>query len=166
MGDIVLFHRKGGIKVTGILDVARFFLSKIPMSHLKLQKMCYYAQVWFLVIFGTRLFDEVFQAWLHGPVSPTLYDCYKQWGNYEIAQYTGMVDLDEGLKEYLEMIFGMYGGYSGAQLEKLTHSEKPWIQARDGVEGYCTNIISDESIIDYYKNTLRQQMGEMKEERV
>ncbi len=164
MGNIVFFDKKGGIPMTSILDVARFFLSKNSMSHLKLQKLCYYAQAWFLVIFGRRLFNEDFQAWLHGPVSPTLYRCYKQWGRYEISQYTGTVDLDENIESFLEMIYRIYGRYSGSQLEELTHSEEPWQQARNGAEGYCTNTISDESITEYYRSTLLQHMKETQEE--
>lgn len=164
MGNIVFFDKKGGIKVTSIFDVARFFLSKSSMSHLKLQKMCYYAQAWYLAIFGRRLFDEDFQAWLHGPVSPTLYQRYKQWGVYAISQYAGAVDLNTDTEDFLEMIYGIYGVYSGRQLEKLTHSEEPWKQARNGAKGYCTNIISDDSIAKYYRNTLFQKIKEMKEE--
>lgn len=164
MGNIVFFDRNGGLKMTSIFDVARFFLSKNPMSHLKLQKMCYYAQAWYLAIFGKRLFDEDFQAWLHGPVSPALYQRYKQWGVHTISQYAGMVDLDESTEDFLEMVYEIYGGYSGVQLEELTHSEEPWKHARDGVEGYCTNIISDDSIAEYYKNILLQRMRTMKEE--
>lgn len=161
MGNIVFFDRKGGIKMISIFDVARFFLSKIPMSHLKLQKMCYYAQAWHLALFNRRLFNEAFQAWLHGPVSPKLYRHYAQWKYYEISQYTGTIDLDTGIEDFLEMIFGIYGGYSGGQLEELTHSEDPWIQARDGADGYSTNIISDDSMAEYYKNMLLKKMEEL-----
>lgn len=164
MGNIVFFDRKGGIKMISIFDVARFFLSKKPMPHLKLQKLCYYAQAWYLVIFNRRLFDEDFQAWLHGPVSPTLYQHYEQWGIYAISQYTGTVDLDADTEEFLEMIYVMYGEYSGDQLEELIHSEEPWIQARNGVEGYCTNVIPDDSMAEYYRNTLLQKTREMKDE--
>lgn len=164
MGKVIFFDSKGGIRMTSIFDVARFFLSKNPMSHLKLQKLCYYAQAWHLAIFGRRLFDEEFQAWLHGPVSPTLYQYYKQWGFYDISQYTGTVDLDGETEDFLEMIYEIYGRYSGSQLEKFTHTEEPWIQARDGAEGYCTNVIPDGSMEEYYKNTLHQSLKKMKEE--
>lgn len=163
MGNIVFFDRKGGLKMTSIFDVARFFLSKNSMSHLKLQKMCYYSQAWYLAIFNKRLFNEAFQAWLHGPVSPKLYRHYAQWKFYEISQYTGTVDLDTGIEIFLEMIYEIYGGYSGGQLEELTHSEDPWIQARDGAEEYCTNIISDDSMAEYYKNMLLQTIKELEE---
>lgn len=150
--------------MTSIFDVARFFLSKKPMSHLKLQKMCYYAQAWHLAIFGRRLVDEEFQAWLHGPVSPTLYQHYKQWGFYDISQYTGTVELDAETEDFLELVYEIYGGFSGSQLEERTHSEEPWKQAHDGSEGYCTNVISDGSMAEYYRNIILPLVRKMKEE--
>lgn len=164
MGNVVFFDKRGGIKMINISEAARFFLSKDPMTHLKLQKLCYYAQAWHLAVYGTRLFDEEFQAWLHGPVSPSLYQRYKQWGTYEISQYTGEVELCDRVKNFLEMIYGMYGAYSGPQLENLTHSEDPWKTARNGEEGYCTNVISDDSMLEYYRNILDQRLNGTKEE--
>ena len=68
MGRVVFLNRREGARMTSIFEVARFFLTKESMTHLKLQKLCYYAQAWYLTIYGQRLFNEEFQAWLHGPV--------------------------------------------------------------------------------------------------
>ena len=52
-----------------------------PVSNLKLQKLLYYAQAWHLAFFGAPLFDEDFEAWVHGPVVPRVFRCYRsfQW---------------------------------------------------------------------------------------
>lgn len=54
--------------------------------------------------------------------------------------------------EFLDVIYKVYGKYSGNELEKLTHSEKPWINAREGCSPWerSTQYIKDEDIIDYY----------------
>lgn len=161
MGRVIFLNRREEKNMTSIFEVARFFLKKKSMTHLKLQKLCYYAQAWYLAIFGTRLFDENFQAWLHGPVSPKLYQRYKQWGRFEISEYTGIVNLCAETVFFLEMIYEMYGAYSGVQLENLTHSEDPWKESRNGITGYCTNVIPDSAIQKYYRNVLMQQLEKM-----
>ena len=39
-----------------------------PMSHLKLQKILFYCQAYHLAYFDKALFNEDFEAWVHGPV--------------------------------------------------------------------------------------------------
>lgn len=163
MGRVVFLNRREGAEMTSIFEVARFFLTKESMTHLKLQKLCYYAQAWYLTIYGQKLFDEEFQAWLHGPVSPSLYQRYKQWGWHEISEYTGIVNLCTETIYFLEMVYNMYGSFTGNQLENLTHSEDPWIFARNGETGYCTNPISDENIKKYYRDILKQTLKAMEE---
>ena len=67
-------------------DVANFFINLANetgsyISNLKLQKLVYYAQAWYLALYNDSLFPEDFQAWIHGPVIPVLYAKYKvfQW---------------------------------------------------------------------------------------
>lgn len=45
-----------------ILDIANWFLSKEPMTHKKLQKLCYYAQAWGLALYNIRIMDTKFKA--------------------------------------------------------------------------------------------------------
>ncbi|HHU17812.1 MAG TPA: DUF4065 domain-containing protein [Clostridiales bacterium] len=68
------------MKEISVLDVAKTFLSFQSMTHKKLQKICYYAQAWHLALEGGPLFHERFEAWIHGPVCPELYDYYKIYG--------------------------------------------------------------------------------------
>ena len=55
-------------------QVAQFMISFShehgdPISNLKLQKLLYYAQAWFLALQDKPLFDERIEAWAHGPVA-------------------------------------------------------------------------------------------------
>ena len=38
------------------------------MSNLKIQKLVYYAQAWFLALYDEFLFEDDIQAWVHEPV--------------------------------------------------------------------------------------------------
>jgi uncharacterized phage-associated protein len=49
------------------------------LSNLKLQKLVYYAQAWHLALEESPLFEEDFEAWIHGPVLPTLYQKYESF---------------------------------------------------------------------------------------
>jgi uncharacterized phage-associated protein len=55
-----------------IQQIAQWFLCKESMTHKKLQKLCYYAQAWNLALHNSELFEDRFEAWVHGPVSPVL----------------------------------------------------------------------------------------------
>ena len=59
-----------------VFEAAEWFLHKKSFTHKQLQKLCYYAQAWHLALLNRPLFDEEFQAWIHGPVCPTLYAHY------------------------------------------------------------------------------------------
>lgn len=145
-----------------IFEVARFFLSLESMTHLKLQKLCYYAQAWHLALFGRPLVEEEFQAWLHGPVAPALYVRYKEWGNYEILRYDGDLNIPIEERSFLFSIFRLYGMLTGKQLEERTHQEAPWKNARKGVsEGsYCQRPISQDDMREFYRGLLNGENRE------
>lgn len=136
-----------------VYDVACWFLSKQSMTHKKVQKMCYYAQAWHCALIGKPLFNEEIQAWVHGPVIPKLYPKFADYGwneisitNFEEPQF------DDNALKVLEAVFETYGGFSGDQLESLTHSEDPWISARGNLKPWesCTTPITSDSMKAYY----------------
>lgn len=50
------------------------------MTNLRLQKLLYYAQGWYLARYGRPLFPEEIEAWKLGPVVRTVYNTYKANG--------------------------------------------------------------------------------------
>lgn len=145
-----------------VFDVADYFLSKLnidvgsSITPLKLQKLVYYAQAWSLVWDDKPLFNEHMEAWAHGPVNPELYNKYRDYGWRNIGP-VNEVDLDIFTKDELETmdaVWDGYGDYDGKYLERLTHQESPWTEARgDCSPGeYCDNVISIESMKAYYTN--------------
>lgn len=101
-----------------------------PISNLKLQKLLYYAQAWFLALKDRPLFDERIEAWAHGPVVPPVYGQFKKWTWQPIDNDARVPELAAPIREHLEEVMDVYGDMSANQLEKLTHSEDPWRIAR------------------------------------
>ena len=126
-----------------IFDVAEWFLFQESMTHKKLQKLCYYAYSWFIYLnnddynnIQNRLFNYIFEAWVHGPVNRELYNKYSDYGWQEIPKKDEFPNNLNNLNEYLQSIWQVYGGYNGDQLESISHQEKPWQNARIGLEPY------------------------------
>jgi len=138
-----------------VFDIANWFLSKQPLTHLQLQKLCYYAQAWCYAIKEYRLMNTDFQAWVHGPVSPVLYDKLKCFG-FDTIKIKGnyRCNIDQEDVSLLDDVWETYGDRTGGALEVLTHKELPWIEARRGYASNerCNVVISPESMKAYYKS--------------
>ena len=139
-------------------DIAVFFLhlAKVTgsyISNLKLQKLVYYAQAWYLALYDLPLFEEDFEAWVHGPVIPVLYQEYKKSGWKPILEDVEEPILPEEIKNFLNEVAQVYFVCDAYELERMTHQEDPWIKARAGLpmDAPCNRIISKESMREYYK---------------
>lgn len=142
----------------------------VPVSPKKLQKLVYYVEAWHLVHFNSELIDENFEAWVHGPVVPELYQDLKQFGFNNIQVINDELDsAEERIKkvakennlteDQLELIYSVlnkYGTLSSFELEMLTHSEEPWIEARAGYPPHerCTNVILKKTMKEFYSAQL------------
>lgn len=137
---------------TTVEEIAKAFLSIQPMTHKKLQKLCYYAYSWYLTFYNRKLFENRFEAWIHGPVDPNLYQRYKDWGWQEIEDSTGNLQLDERHMNFVHKVFNSYGHLTGNQLEYLSHTEEPWQITRGDLAEYepCNSRIEDDVIRRFY----------------
>ncbi|MGG4552623.1 Panacea domain-containing protein [Paenibacillus humicus] len=147
------------IPITTVYDVAKAFLNMESMTPKKLQKLCYYAYGWYLALEKKPLFENNFEAWIHGPVDPGLYTEYKEYGWNEIEQEKKLpVDISNNpdVMEFLEEVYASYGHLDGNQLEYLTHRELPWKEARKGLKSYeaSKNPISDDTIMEFFTKEL------------
>lgn len=137
------------------------------ITNLKLQKLMYYTQAWHLAITDSRLFNGVFQAWVHGPVMVELYNEYRnfKWNPIERKDLGhGSLDrlrnrIDEQTLEFIDQIVDEYFGMSAYELERLTHMEEPWRKARVGLsdDQPSNEIIKDEWMIEYIKKYLKDE---------
>jgi uncharacterized phage-associated protein len=123
------------------------------ISNLKLQKLVYYAQAWHLGIYDAPLFDEDFEAWVHGPVIPALFYQYKEFSWKPILKEVQKPDFSPELNEFLEEITEEYFICDGFELELMTTRENPWVYARKGLarDEPSHAIITKDSMRHYYK---------------
>ena len=150
-------------KIT-VNQVANWYLSKTPMSPKKLQKILYYAYAWFLTLANesydhieNRLFENHFEAWVHGPVCPEIYHKYKEFGYNDIPQITsGAPVFSADVEDVLQQVWDVYGVYTAGQLESISHQESPWINARTNCSAYeiCNTQIADEDIYKCYASRI------------
>lgn len=138
-----------------VFAIADWFLNKSEMTHKKLQKLCYYAQAWCYALKGYRLEDTDYQAWIHGPVSPALWEKFKSF-EYDTIRIRGTANiiLSDEDEKLLEDIWDTYGDSSGNSLEALSQRELPWLEARRGyVPGEkCNVVISPETMASFYRS--------------
>ncbi len=134
-------------------DVAKYFLAQANeelgdlISNLKLQKLVYYAQGFYLALNDEVLFPEDIEAWTHGPVVPVLYHIYKEYNSGAIPSPTD-VDFSvysQDTKDFLDEIYSVFGQFSAWKLRNMTHEEPPW---RDVAEN--AGIISHFSMKEYF----------------
>lgn len=121
------------------------------MTHLKVQKLIYYAQAWRLANFDSPLFEEDMQAWTHGPVTPSVYEKYKGRG-FEALPPERAVVLPDEIVPFLKAIQEKYGQFTAKRLEQMTHDEAPWQVTRDGLalEARCMKPIDKLLIRNFY----------------
>ncbi|NER49254.1 MAG: SocA family protein [Symploca sp. SIO1A3] len=116
------------------LDIAKYFITLASpeqedfITNLKLQKLLYYAQGFYLAMFDKPLFTEKIEAWQYGPVVPDIYHHYKQ---YKLAFIPQPEDFnpeqyDQETQDLLNEVYEVYGQYTAPALMHLTHQELPW----------------------------------------
>lgn len=151
--------------MASVHTVTNYIISRVAeerrdLSLLKLQKLLYYVQAWYLVHHdGQALFDNDFQAWVHGPVCREVYDrfatkfrLYDCVGLSDIGENADVSELSEAETTFVNEVLEVYASFTGSQLEQLTHSEAPWIEARAGLSptARCERVISRERMREYY----------------
>ena len=173
-------------KCVDIKDFAKYIglsmISKgISVSPLKLQKILYYEQAWHMVFFGreNQLFNQAPQAWVNGPVYPEIYKEYKGYvpGMCDLLRETHFgVDRKEAILPTIQMlsekmsltseqirlmdsVIMLYGSKTQNQLILVTHSERPWCEAREGLLPYQSseNEISLNTMCDYYSERRKRR---------
>lgn len=124
------------------------------LTNLKLQKLLYYAQAWHLALKNRPLFDEDFEAWVHGPVLPSQYHHFKASAWMPITDPINEPDLADGVKRFLDEILDVFGVETAIALELMTHHERPWLDARGALapDTPSNKVISRRSMQDFYRS--------------
>lgn len=125
--------------------IADFFLTKEALTPKKVQKLVYYAYAWFIALnnqdadnIENVLFDEAPEAWMHGPVFPSLYQRFKEYGWHEIPRQKDNIKFEnEDIESFLNIIWEKFGKFSADDLEFMTHQETPWRNARKDIVDFA-----------------------------
>lgn len=143
--------------------VTRYLLKNAnEITPLALQKLLYYVQSFFFAVFGNDIFPDPCQAWPHGPVYPDVYHKYKPYGYNPIEPLdletdTCLDELTANEVELIDAVINSFGRYSGPILEKMTHSEQPWQEARGGLlpTDRRGKKISRDTIHEYFETVVK-----------
>ena len=170
-----------------IEDIARYTVLRLTQNGnsicpLKLQKVLYYMQAWYMVYFNREntLFDDVPEAWVNGPVYRSVYNAYKDVGMYDQIPLAKVGSSEESLEkdtealyrkmglnkeetEFIEAVYKHYGSMSHDRLVFLTHSQRPWNEARKGLEPfeYGNQEISLDTMYQYYTGIKSMRDGKI-----
>ncbi len=143
------------------LDVAHYFLFLKEnenvtelISNLKVQKLLYYAQGFYLAENDKPLFLEDFQAWDYGPVIPEVYTIFKpnEWKDISLECPVSDRILNDPAKiHFFNRIWEAFGQFSAWKLAEMTHQEEPWASLY--IKG--GNVLIPKKIIGkYFKQVL------------
>lgn len=108
-----------------------------PLTHMKLQKLVFYANGWNLGITRRPLVNERAQVWRYGPVFRSLYDALTGYGNQRIDQPSRLNPFSNEIptvprnntpdSQIIDWVWQRYGGFSAAALSDQTHAPgTPW----------------------------------------
>lgn len=145
-------------------EVAKYVLSELQdsgeaISNIKLQKLLYYIQGWYMGLYDEPVFEDEFQAWRNGPVIYDIYKEYEDFGTYNpIISKIENPKLSEKLERHIYEVLECYGGESSFSLVALTHREWPWIEARGDLPLHASgnDIISKNTMRDFFAKKAKE----------
>lgn len=140
------------------------------LTHLKLQKLLYFAAGYFQAAYGEPLIDNRFEAWEYGPVVPAIYHEFKHYSMRPITAPALAYDPETGVmspvpiptndprvEKVIDYVWTTYGKFSAAQLSDMTHrANSPWDRTRKENPGIRNADIPSEYLMDYFGKLVRR----------
>ena len=147
-----------GLSEKMLLTISYIFKRAEEVTPLALQKILYFIQGIYMVLFGVELFEEECEAWTHGPVFKDVYEVFKNFRYNPIDDTRFSMfqnrfhELSDDEKKVIDLVVESFGMYSGKTLEQITHEETPWRETRmNCLPGEpSSEVISKESIKKYF----------------
>lgn len=154
-----------------VLDICRYIINysnknNYDISNLKLQKLLYFIQAYFLLETKQPCFHEVIEARDFGPVIPVAYNEYKQYASTHIPYIESYleydinniwdsikrVEYDDNIistkdKNLIAAVVDRLANHTATDLVTLTHKQSPWINT---YEQDKHNEITNQSLYDYF----------------
>lgn len=106
------------------------------LSPMKLQKLMYFTQFWYVKNFEHFLINDNFVRWKFGPVIPSIYYELKNYGSMHVDSYIRQLSPnneavvymiandDDRAWQLLNKVLDKFGNLDGFELSALTHREK------------------------------------------
>lgn len=127
------------------MQVANAFIQKAQdgqiadLTPMKLQKLMFFAQSWYLKRHRQRLIDDNFVRWQYGPVIPSVYYEFASFGANNIEQPAtnpfGIIspNLTATDDAFIDEVIETYGGFDGWKLSVMTHQpQTAWSMGQVG----------------------------------
>jgi len=121
------------------------------VTNLRLQKLLYYAQSWFLALHDKPLFTDPIVASDHGPLLPAVFGRFAVFGNGPILRTLGTWVFPRALSNHIDELMEVYGRFSAYDLERLSCDEEPWKSARRSLENGGSGTISNDAMKHFYR---------------
>lgn len=163
------------------MDIANYIiwyvnntLQRSTLTPLKLQKILYYVQATFLAQHGQPLFNEPIQKWQYGPVVPSVYFEFKDYGishinrtrstfstqpnvfggfGFQFIEFNpNRVLADPQVARHIEQVVGQLIDENPFDLVNRTHSEELWFRDQASILAGQQNIeYSNQEIADFFR---------------
>ena len=146
---------------------------------LKLMKLVYIVHGYILALLdkpteGAKL--EKVEAWQYGPVFPSVYYSFKQYGSSQIEKKTTVFDFskigktndievipylnDDTEKRICQFVWKKYGIYADSSLVSILHADgTPW---KNTYKQGKNCVISDEETKAYYKSVVEKTLDDVR----
>ena len=148
------------------LDVAKYILSKVKCTHLKLEKLTYLCFAEYLCKYDTNLYKDKIYAYKYGPVVESVYEKYKGYGYkeiedkdidttdiFEMPAKSRILFAENGIEKIksIDDTLKKYGEKTAKELVDITHkNETPWFLSGKGI--LKNEIIRNDIIKKYHYN--------------
>lgn len=141
-----------------VIEICNYIISycnrkDYPISNLKLQKILYFLQAYFLVVTGRSCFPEPIEAWEFGPVVPVAYKCWSAYPFsipyvfYDPFDDKGQIVMEDRIM--IERLVYHLKSFTAYDLTKASMKQSPWRETFKENEEY--KVIPNELIKDYFE---------------
>lgn len=130
----------------------------VSISNLKLQKILYYVQGYYLAAFGHPLYPEEIHAWHFGPAVPDVYYTFSRYGSDDISSRMDnyappMPAIPSDELDLIDRVLMKKLQLTSKELISDSCAEAPWFHATSG--GSISRrfiVISIDSIKEYFES--------------
>lgn len=143
-----------------VLKAAKYLASQSnwTLSNLKMQKILYIINMYYIGEYFEPLVEGCFEAWDYGPVHPELYHYVKVFGANPVGDIFQFIDdvkkEDSKEKTFLDAAVKQLAGVASARLVATTHREDgAW--AKNYIPGRKHVMIPNSDILEEYNMVMR-----------